>query len=257
MPMPGPICAPPAPTCATASTSSKRHHRQGGWLAWDTWTLFGFSPDGRSRSFEYKDGRIDEQRWAQVLAGLPERYDNVSHNSDPWGELNLRAPDITLHHTERRTVAAHFRTPTAGVEEAAEALLGWRKQTALVPGVETGFVHVDSIADPYSQIVSFDPRLSRNQMEVEVFGYYWAVLLTTGHLERLGGADRVARDVIHTLDVARGPAVLCVLTRSPLDLDEDRVLAWREFLFPCCEPATPACGRTLAAARPWTGRCGS
>lgn len=236
----------------------KRHHRQAGWLAWDTWRLYGFSPDGRERSFEYRDGQVDEQRWAQVLSGLPERYDNVSLSSDPWGELNLGAPDITLHHTERRTVEAHFRTPTAGVEEAAEALLAWLHQTALVPGVETGFVHVDSIADPYSEIVSFDPRLSRNSMDVEVFGYYWAVVLTAGHLDRLGGADRVVCDapcdVVQKLDRTSGAGFLCVLTASPLDLDQDRVLAWREFLLPVLRTGYPGLWENVGVAGTPLGR---
>src|SRR5262249_17133185 len=56
----------------------------------------------------------------------------------------------------------------------------------------------------------------------EVHGYYWAVLLTSGHIERLGGLRRIREDApcfkVQELQGADGPSVVAVLTESPRDL---------------------------------------
>lgn len=128
------------------------------------------------------------------------------------------------------------------VEEAAHALLDQLVVGAAVPGVTTGYVHVDSIRDPYSEILG-DARLSADRFDEEVHGYYWAVLLTDGHLRRLGGAARVLAQApcerVERLALDDGEGVLCVVTENPLALDPERVVAWRGFLLPVLRAGYP------------------
>jgi hypothetical protein len=136
-------------------------------------------------------------------------------------------------------LSAHLRSPAAGVDAAAGALLDDLVAAAPEHGVQTGFVHVDSIADPYTEVVARDARLSADAFDVEVHGYYWAVLLTEGHLDRLGGVSRVRRAAPCARLAPAGAGLLCVLTESPLELDEERVLAWRAFLAPVLRAGYP------------------
>jgi hypothetical protein len=109
--------------------------------------------------------------------------------------------------------------------------------------VTTGFVHIDSIADPYSKIVTEVSKISDDDFSQQIHGYYWAVLLTDGHLDRLGGLAAVRAQApcaeVKVVESPQGEAALCVLTDSPLDIDAERIVAWRRFLLPILRPGYP------------------
>jgi hypothetical protein len=216
----------------------KAQHLREGWLEWDQWLLMRWTPDGRERSWVYKDGIVDEARWAEAVEGVPDRFDVVSlaSGSGQWGEMKLEAPALGLRGRDVRSVSAWVTTPTAGVDDAAAALREQLASCAEVPGVLTGYVHVDSIPDPYTAVMTDSSRLSADSFDVEVHGYYWAVLLTDGHMQRLGGSSRVRREApcwrVESLSLDDRQGMLCILTESPTELDPERLMAWRAFLSP-------------------------
>lgn len=220
------------------------NHRREGWLGWDSWSLLRVTPDRRQRSWTSKNGEIDESRWREAVDGVPERFDHVLLSSGIWGQLSLGAPSHPVFGRPTRAITSWVECPTAGVDEASGVLLEQLLETAGVPGVETGFVHVDSIPDPYKTVVAHESRLNDDRFNVEVHGYYWAVLLSGGHLERLGGAARVRREApcvrVEPVGVGGGEGLLCVLTESPLELDAERVVKWREFLLPVLQAGYPS-----------------
>jgi hypothetical protein len=90
------------------------------------------------------------------------------------------------------------------------------EELALVDGVESGFVHVDSIADPYGKVVANQVGLSADDFSAEGHGSYWAVLLTEGHIDKLGGIAAVRQKapcaVVNEVESPRGRSLLCALT---------------------------------------------
>jgi hypothetical protein len=223
----------------------RAQHRREGWWESDQWLLMRWTPDGRHRSWVYKDGIVDEGRWAEAIGGVPDRFDVVSlaSGSGQWGEMKLEAPALGFRGRDVRSVSAWVTTPTAGVDDAAAALREQLASCAEVPGVLTGYVHVDSIPDPYTAVMTDSSRLSADSFDVEVHGYYWAVLLTDGHVQRLGGSSRVKREApcwrVENLSLGDRQGMLCILTESPTELDPERLVAWRAFLSPTLRAGYP------------------
>lgn len=131
-----------------------------------------------------------------------------------------------------------------GVRDTAERLVERLVAAAHIDGVGTGFVHVDSIPDPYTELITSQSRLSDDQFLSEVHGYYWVVVLTAGHIERLGGRERIRRKApcvsVQPLATAQGEALLCRLTDDPLLAGAREYLEWREFLRPVLRPGYPS-----------------
>jgi len=230
----------------------RARHRAEGWLKWDRWILMRVTPGGRQRSWVHDDGVIDEDRWRESLEGVPEEFDNVALSALPWGGLDLASPSQLVYGRDVRTLGAHLHTPAAGVDDASGALVDVLRDAAALEGVGSGFVHVDSIPDPYSEVVARVPRLSDDDFAVEVHGYYWAVLLSVGHLDRLGGGPRVRREAPCTRveEVGDGSRLLCVLSDSPLAMDAGRVVAWREFLAPVLRSGYPTGWEDVGSQHP-------
>ena len=236
--------AAPADRLWSVVSELRSGHVAAGWARGRRWTQFTVTPGGRQTSASYEDGVVDEDRWRAALADVPGRFERAGLTALPWGEVNLRDPSTEFLGADVASLSGWCRTPAAGVEEAAAALFAELRSAGGRPAVATGFVHVDTVADPYSEVVARPTRLSEDRFDVEVHGYYWAVLLTAGHLDRLGGVTRVRREApcAAVEDVGRpsgGPAVLCLVTDSPLDLDHERVRAWRRFLAPVLRAGYP------------------
>jgi hypothetical protein len=223
----------------------KQHHRAQGWLKWDQWALLRVTPDGRQRNWVFDEGVVDESVWRESVDGVPDRYDSIVLSSGSWGQLQYAVPSHMFLGSSVRSLAGWVRAPVEDVGDAANGLLDELVAALATPGVTTGYVHIDSIADPYTEIVTAQSRLSDDRFDAEVHGYYWAVGLTAGHVERLGGTESVRRSApCERIDTVRGAAgagatLLAVLTESPSDLDPDRVLAWRRFLSPVLRRGYP------------------
>jgi hypothetical protein len=157
-------------------------------------------------------------------------------SSGLWGQMQLAAPSHAFRGRDIRSLSAWVEAPEAGADDASATLLDQLASCAEVPGVLTGYVHLDSIPDPYSAVMTETSRLSTDGFDAEVHGYYWAVLLTDGHLERLGGVSKVLREApcqrVERLELGDRRGLLCVLTESPTELDPERLVAWRTFLSP-------------------------
>jgi SAM-dependent methyltransferase len=240
----GPDLRPAAQALRARMDTLRASHREAGWLDWDSWVLSRTFPDGRASSWAYRDGAVDERRWEQSVEGIPDWYTTVSLDADPWGTMQLAAPSPSSQRTPIRSLSAWLVSPADGVDEAAGALLRQLAVTAGQRGVSTGYVHVDTVADPYTAVVTDENRLTADRFGVEIHGYYWAVLLTDGHLAKLGGVSRVMREApcsrIRELDLGDRQGMLCVLSDSPLDMDTKQVLDWRAFLLPVLRSGYPS-----------------
>lgn len=215
-------------------------HRERGWSTYDQRALLRFVGD-RSRTWTFDDGIVDERRWTESLEQFPDEVDLIKLTSQRSViEIVRRGYEVG---NESRSLIANVTAPAAGVDEAAAVLLDQLVESMAVPEFQTGFVHVDTIADPYSAVVTQESELKGDGLDFEVYGYYWAVALKTGHLERLGGVARVRREApcarIETIE-GPGHGLVCVLTESPLDMSVETVVAWRNYLQPVLRPGYAA-----------------
>jgi hypothetical protein len=107
--------------------------------------------------------------------------------------------------------------------------------------VTTGFVHVDSIADPYRELVVLESRLPDATLDGRVDGYYWCVAVGTEQLLALGGPEalRAVCEVVEDAVVGGQPGALCLISSDPADLSGERLLRWRETLRPVLRPGYP------------------
>jgi hypothetical protein len=206
------------------------------------WELQDFARSGRFDVEKIDVGRISGASLAARWERFPDATDDLALVLDRFGELRL-------------TTTASPSTPEYGLvdcwrhsdERSADGLalarLEHLRAAARHEALMTGFVHVDSTHAPYREAVTnvsssnFDPR-------IHAPGYYWAVVLSAAHLDRLGGIDVVIAlaPVWSVEPVERaGPAVLCILTEVPSQVDADTFQRWRTFLRP-----------TLPAGLPWS-----
>lgn len=85
---------------------------------------------------------------------------------------------------------------------------------------------------------------------------HWAVWLTSGHLEVLGGRDRVAREAPVYRALQRGSGLWLELTADPLDIPDATWARWEEYLGPlvpteeAVRQADPPQPRTAPVDRP-------
>lgn len=207
------------------------------------WSLLRSNP-AATRTWTFADGMIDEQRWREALDGVPERFDKVWATALPRAEVRLDAPAVGIFFGSlTRSLSGFVRVPLDGVDESAEMMLEQLRQVSSVDGVKTGFVHLDSIADPYSRIVTEFSRLSDDDFSCQIHGYYWAVLLTATHIEMLGGFRQIVRTApcfrVEELNMGDSPCLIATMTESPLEIDVERINAWRRFLAPILRPGFP------------------
>lgn len=226
----------------------------GSWRV-ESWGLLRVTPDGRQRSWHFEDGVIDEARWEEAVEGVHGNYRLAELSAVSSGAVVLEAPDYGFFGSDVRSLSAYVRAPEARADWVAAALVDELRSVS-DSRVQTGFVHCDSIADPYTRVVTSYSRLCADDFSAEVHGYYWAVLLTGGHLERLGGSKRVREEspcaTVESVKVGDADGVLCVLSESPLDMSEQLVREWRDFLAPLRRPGYPGYRENLGKAD--TGR---
>lgn len=223
-------------------------HNSLGWRRSDFLELYRYTVEGQRQPASHTDGRPGDGWWEETVTGMGETYDIVGiTGAYSWGQVDWRAPVLGRYFgpDESDAFVADVTSPAAALEDDC---LGWLEvlsESANVKGVHTGYVHPDSIADPYGKVVTECSRVSEDDFRSSVHGYYWAVLLTEGHLERLGGRKAVLAGApcerVEDVGEAGREAVLCVLTRSPQEMDSDRVKRWRQFLLPVLRPGYPGC----------------
>jgi hypothetical protein len=194
------------------------------------------SSQAADRTKTFKKGRLGRARLVQAAEQVPEVYDKVWLMADPWAQVTLDMPRMGVFlGREVRSLVGRALVPKGRAGEVAGELVDALRQAAQVPGVLTGYVHLDSVDDPYTKIVTGYHRMSDDDFAVEVHGYYWTVLLTEGHIARLGGEEAVHEAPcasVEPVDTPTGRALLCTLTESPDHLDLPAIRRWEEFLRP-------------------------
>lgn len=209
-------------------------HRARGWLGWDTWSLLRASPDGVQRAESYPDGVVPDAVWADALARIGGALDHVVLDAGTWGELDLGCPAVTVRGADVSQALAWVEVPAEGVDEAAATLLAVVRDGH---GAATGFVHVDSVAEPFGAVTR-DSGLAVHDFTRQVHGYTWAVRLGAGHLRVLGG--RAALDgVAAAVEDLADTAVLARLTEHASQMDEPAVRRWRQTLGPVLREGYP------------------
>lgn len=185
--------------------------------------------EGAIRSWSFADGVVSVATWAEAVAGLGTTVDSTIATA---GETRAaveagegsRPPAVRLVVDERDGDA---------LDAAATEALGWVRSAAASAAVVTGFVAVDTGANPFEQRITRFMAQRSTAYDRHAIGYPWAVVLTAGHLAALGGRDRVVAEApVAVVEEVAGDRVLCVLTDRPTSLDEATVRAWREFLLP-------------------------
>lgn len=242
----GPDLRPMATDLLEDLVAIRQRARAEGLIDHDQWHLTTMSVDGRQDSSASEGERPDERRFAEAVAGVPERLDSVRLSSGGyWGTLRLAAGRPFPEARPVRSLTAQAEVSDASAGDAAEALLVRLREAAeRTTGVQTGYVAVDTWADPYTDVVAHPARLWTDGFQARVHGYYWAVLLTEGQLAALGGLprvrDRVPVERVESVETPDGPALLAVVTRDPRQLDEPRLRTWRAFLEPVLRPGFPS-----------------
>ena len=156
----------------------------------------------------------------------------------------VRIEDPTLDPRSFRSVGSRritmkLEVPDEVADSVAEGVLRWLRAHARINPVVTGFVHVDNEDDPYTHRIVERAGLTANEFDWQIHGYYWAVLLTEGHLrridlEQLVSIDGVAIDWIHPNEM-----VLVTAAPTPSELTLDSVAAWRTALLPLLREGLP------------------
>ena len=197
------------------------------------------------RSFHWSDGVIDERRLEESATYVGDRWDRLRLSSSGVMATSVSfRPTVGRRSSRRAAWELDWRSysKAARVGEDLPALCTWLVDASRDDAVDTGFVHVDSIGDPYRKVIVDGSVGCSNNWSDEVPGYYWAVLLTSGHIEKLGGSKRVLREApcyrAERLDGAR-PAIYCQLTENPSQITGEGMIAWREFLLPVLPPGYP------------------
>ncbi len=213
----------------------KREHRANGWLKWDEWLLMVDGPDMAIQNVRYQDGDIDLDTVDGHLDRVGGDVDRVQLSSGRWGDITVGLPEIRFRNASVGSVSAAVR---CAAEEAVQPAFDALQSLLNDHHGLTGFVHVDSIADPYTEIIC-QSHASSNDFERQVHGYYAALFLGPAHLEELGGRAQVISEApcesVETVD----DGVLCRLNGSPLELTADDVRAWREYLAPTLRRGFP------------------
>ncbi len=199
------------------------------------WKIAQFEPSGRSSFSRFPIGELATDEVARALDRFPAPVDSLIVSTsaiEPDGIVRL-SPRAFVDRSDVTVLDAWSRA-SDDLATIAHARLGRLRDLALVSdGLLTGFVHVDSFHDPY--YAAFATYTQHHDPAVFAPGYYWSVLLTAGHLDRLGGIGGVARRApvwkADRLDRPE-PALLLTLTPTPEEATAEDYLRLRSFLEP-------------------------
>lgn len=180
---------------------------------WDAETLGDLAAaleTGRAEALSVSvDGPDDEEFWYLSMAALPDRPD--------------AALDLSL-------VPSHDLWPPEATDTVAETLLdlvvSWTEPLSLLTAAVT-YDQSDPQRSPWDHWYGTDHRTTAPVAHDHVRGYFWANLLTSGHLARLGGldalTDRADREGLSVRRVNEHAAVL--RAPGPVGAFDDRGLA--------------------------------
>jgi hypothetical protein len=173
-----------------AFAAAREAQLQSNDLRWKDLHFSRFTVDGRDRAWHWKSGRLNEDLWEESLDGVPELFSEVHLSVPQWGRLRYLSdcPAGPRSSSLYRMLALEIRNMGQDASSASHQLLDVLRHAATIEGIAGGFVHLDSIADPYSEVVDNWSRLAVNEFGTQVFGYYWSTLLTEGHLRVLDEA---------------------------------------------------------------------
>lgn len=138
-----------------------------------------------------------------------------------------------------RRVTAKLRVPEGAADDVALVLLGWLKTHARANRVVTGFVHVDVEGDPYSERIVKRAGLTANEFDWQIHGYYWAILLTSGHLRMIDIADLQRVDGAQVDWIDEDQMALVRAAAAPSDLTMSTIRQWRSVLRPLLREGLP------------------
>ena len=214
-----------------------------GWTDHEAWLFLRETPAQQRDSKVWRSGKVPQRYWDESVEGVPERFDSVQLTAPHWGEVRLQAPSLVHPGEPWREVRARLEAPEEGVADAARVMLAWLVEAVSTPGATHGFVHVDTVADPYGELVVGTSRFPAAGLAGRVEGYYWTLALGAEQVAALGGGaavrDSGACEVVRPIDVGGEPGLLCQVTSDPADLTAAAVLAWRALLEPLLRPGIP------------------
>jgi hypothetical protein len=132
--------------------------------------------------------------------------------------------------------------PARQTDVAAEAVLrllaGWREPLRLF----TGGVTVDrgtTLTSPWDAWYGIGNHVHGPLVATHVRGYYWATILTGGHLERLGGIEKFRKRVAATgfvLTTVDSEAMILRDTGPVAEFNDEDLAAMRHLLAPVLLP---------------------
>jgi hypothetical protein len=233
----------------------RERHLESGALQWRDVHLTRLAATGLERTFRSKAGRIRPEQWSETLEGMQDTYPEIFLSIPGWAEVRyLASRGIGRPGVQNlRTLSGRFTSTSETVTADAESLLILLRSAATTPGVLTGFVHVDSIEDPYTTIVDMESKLSDGRFDVEVHGYYWAVMMTGSHIERFGGMASAVNGAPVESAETLGESAIFRLVDDPLSLTAEHFTKWRTFLSPVLRAGFPgelrSCSRYLNRPR--------
>jgi hypothetical protein len=168
-------------------------------------------------------GDHDQHRWQFDLCAYP------------WPE---QAPDAAV----TMSLVSLDLWPARQTDVAAEAVLtllaGWREPLRL----RTGGVTVDrgtTLTSPWDAWYGVGNHVHGPLVATHVRGYFWATVLTGGHLERLGGMEALgerAAALGFELSTVDGEAVILRDPGRVTAFDDERLAAMRHLLAPVLLP---------------------
>lgn len=138
--------------------------------------------------------------------------------------------------------------PPDRVDAVAEDLVTLVKSWASPLALRSGAVTYDRLLptpSPYERWYGLDHRRTAPQSRDYLRGYYWANLLTGGHLSRLGELDPGDDIRIEELGSLPGRTVLVRSAHPISQFDDERLAAMKRLLAPALFPAGPPTYRGL------------
>jgi len=140
-------------------------------------------------------------------------------------------------------VRVGLRRLTGSPREVQGPLLDLLTEGSRALHAATGFIYLDRGSYPYENTMGVLHYPTPMRYRERVRGYYWANILSDGHLSRLGGFDRVAAEApaCRVVDLSDGAGTLALLqlTEAIDDVTDGQLKLLRDFLAPVLPGGTP------------------
>jgi len=190
----------------------------------------------------------NERVWVEALTTL----------STPEGKsLTLGAGEIEQGFTLRADLQTHYAASRLGIyltgglagraewPTLQERLLGHFAAAAVATGASTGFIASNEEAG-HTKYEYETNRYAKEGLEESdrwLRGVFWCTLLSQGHIEALGGIERVEREApvaeVQRLRGLNGPLLLLQASDSLAGFDTAALVPVYEFLAPVLPPPAP------------------